>query len=230
MRSRPCSASVRIVSWWPRADRILVAPCAVDPIDPQAPEERPSDLPKGRPFLLMVGPGGANKNALGALEGFARYLADYPHDTETLFVLAGSLRYQAETINTILAENAFLRQRVLCLGYVSNAQRHYLYRRARMLIYPSRYEGFGIPPLEAMSYGIPALVADIPVLREVTDDAALRFPLDQPEALAEAIHHLNADETLRQTLITRGQARVNAYSWERSGRASLEALLALGTR
>ena len=84
-----------------------------------------------------------------------------------------------------------------------------------------------MPALEAMSHDLPVIVSDIPVLKEVTQDAALHVPIGQPEQLAQVMARLNEDEALRRCLIDKGRQRLNAYSWRESAQITLNALLAL---
>ena len=212
-----------------RPEQVVVAPCAVDRPDMTVQGERPKALAAGRPFFLMVNMGRAYKNWQDVVAAFALYLEAHPHDKETVLVLAGELRGETEKIAAALAVSP-VQERILSLGYLSEAELHYLYCHARMALFPSRYEGFGIPALEAMAYDLPIIVSDIPVLKEVTADAALHVPLDRPEVLAEAMDCLNSDSALRASLVQRGQARLEAYSWRDSGRKTLDALTALGNR
>jgi glycosyltransferase involved in cell wall biosynthesis len=84
---------------------------------------------------------------------------------------------------------------------------------------PSRYEGFGFPPLEAMARACPVLASDIPALREVSGDGALLLPLDDVDAWADAILRVARDGELRSDLRARGAARVARYSWDTTARA-----------
>ncbi|MDX6397163.1 MAG: hypothetical protein QOJ43_571 [Gaiellaceae bacterium] len=93
-----------------------------------------------------------------------------------------------------------------------------LYRQATGLLLPSRYEGFGFTPLEAMSRGCPVLASDIPALREVAGAGAMLLPLDDEEAWAAAIRSIDSDRELRQSLRQRGEDCVSRYSWEATAR------------
>ncbi|NJK36212.1 MAG: glycosyltransferase family 4 protein [Oscillatoriales cyanobacterium SM2_2_1] len=120
----------------------------------------------------------------------------------------------------------------LPLGAVDDATLRALFARALGFIYPSRYEGFGLPPLEAMSCGCPVIASDIPALRETCGGAALYFHPDRPDELLNAIHRLHHDPMLRPTLIAAGYARASNYSWHHSAqtlwRAIARRTLAMG--
>lgn len=209
------------------ADRIVVASCAVDRPDPEASAERPAAVPQGASFVLMVNPGGANKNWRDALAGFARFARGADGGGSTLLVLAGGLATERERIGEAIAADPVLADRVVCPGYVSDEELRWLYRHARLALYPSRYEGFGIPVLEAFAHGVPLIAADIPVLREVAGSAAQFVALGDHAGMAAAIDRLLADGPLRAGLVARGHARVDAYSWRDSAATALQALLEL---
>ena len=99
------------------------------------------------------------------------------------------------------------------VGYVSDAQLKALYGAATCFIFPSFYEGFGLPPLEAMASGCPVICSDAAVLAEVCGDAALYFRAASAEELAGQLQRLLNDETLRLALIERAASRVQRYSW-----------------
>ncbi|MGQ0805384.1 MAG: glycosyltransferase family 4 protein, partial [Actinomycetota bacterium] len=106
--------------------------------------------------------------------------------------------------------------RIHRLGYVSEADRRDLVAGAALFAYPSHYEGFGHPPLEAMAAGIPVVAGDAGALPEVLGDAAMLIDPDDEAALADALVAGLDDETLRAELAARGRERVTRYSWERA--------------
>jgi glycosyltransferase involved in cell wall biosynthesis len=109
------------------------------------------------------------------------------------------------------------RARIRRLGYVADDRRRDLLAGARVLAYPSKYEGFGFPPLEAMSVGVPVVSTRAGALPEVTGDAALLVDPDDRDALAEALHQVLDDDRLRATLVERGHARAAEFSWSAAG-------------
>ena len=113
---------------------------------------------------------------------------------------------------------------LLRIGYVSDAQLTALYQHAECFVFPSFYEGFGIPPLEAMACGCPVIASTAPAVREVCGDAALYFDPARPEQLADAFRRLFADAALRARLRTAGTQRTQHYSWDASAALNLAAI------
>lgn len=101
-------------------------------------------------------------------------------------------------------------------GYATNEELAALFRHALLLAFPSHYEGFGLPVLEAFAAGTPVVASDLPVLREVAGDAALFAPPDRPEAWADQMRRIATDPELRRTLAARGRDRAPDFSWHRS--------------
>jgi glycosyltransferase involved in cell wall biosynthesis len=111
------------------------------------------------------------------------------------------------------------------LGYVPDADLPVLYGAARALIHPALHEGFGLPPLEAMSCGTPVIASNRTAIPEVVGDAALLIDPTNPESLLEALRTVN-DESIRELLVAKGLERAQLFSWERS--ADLMVHLILG--
>jgi len=113
-------------------------------------------------------------------------------------------------------QNISFPDRFRCLKYVKDGELRALYENAAALVYPSLYEGFGMPPLEAMTCGCPVLVSDIPPHREVCDDAALYCDPRNIDDIAEKIHRIMNDGDGRRRLIERGHKRAARFTWEQS--------------
>jgi glycosyltransferase involved in cell wall biosynthesis len=110
---------------------------------------------------------------------------------------------------------------VVFTGYVPPGDLPALYAGAACFVFPSVYEGFGLPVLEAMAAGAPVVASRVGAIPEVAGDAALLVDAAQPAALAEAIEAVLADRGLRAQLVERGRARARAFSWEATARRTL---------
>lgn len=168
-------------------------------------------------FFLFVGSPVPNKNLGTAIAAFARL-----GEPGVCFVIVGAVD-----------EAVFGRERqalppgVVMAGRLSDAQVAALLREARALVFPSRYEGFGIPPLEAMLQRCPVIASDIPPVREVCADAALYFDPASPEALCRRMRQALADPAALHALAQRGEERVRLFSWQRSAQRLLDTLAAM---
>lgn len=130
-------------------------------------------------------------------------------------------------------EEIGLTSQVRLLGYVEKRDMPLLYRGARFLIFPSLYEGFGVPLLEAMASDCPVVCSHVACMPEVVGDAALLFDPHDPAAIADAMHQILTNEGLRRTLVQAGRERCRQFSWERTARETLKVLeeaASLGTR
>ena len=111
-----------------------------------------------------------------------------------------------------------LHKHVRFFGFVPDQTLAALYRLAAVFVFPSLYEGFGLPPLEAMASGTPVITSNVSSLPEVVGDAAVLIDPYDPEAIADAMRRVLTDEALRQQLKERGQVRARQFSWDRSVR------------
>jgi glycosyltransferase involved in cell wall biosynthesis len=102
------------------------------------------------------------------------------------------------------------------LGMISEEEKLALLRASDVLPFPSRYEGFGLPVVEAMAAGTPALVSDIPVMQEIAEDAAVRLPPDDDDAWADALEKVATDPGYRAGVVARGTLRARDFSWEKT--------------
>jgi glycosyltransferase involved in cell wall biosynthesis len=109
-----------------------------------------------------------------------------------------------------------LHKYVRFLGFVPDETLAVLYRLASVFVFPSLYEGFGLPPLEAMASGTPVVASNVSSLPEVAGDAALLVDPEDPEAIAGAVYLLLTDRTLREELRQRGLVRARTFTWGES--------------
>ena len=164
-------------------------------------------------YVLALGTVEPRKNLPNLVRAFDVVAAS---DPDLVLVVAGPDGWGVDEFNETVA-SARHGDRVRRLGYVEDPERRHLLAGATVLAYPSIYEGFGHPPLEAMQIGIPVVASNAGALPEVLDDAALLPDPSDVDAIADALKGVLVDETLRDRLITRGHERVARYTWERAG-------------
>jgi glycosyltransferase involved in cell wall biosynthesis len=114
------------------------------------------------------------------------------------------------------------RQRVLTVGHLSEAQLRAAMQSASVLAYPSQFEGFGLPPLEAMASGVPVVAADTEAVRESCGNAALYAPSDNPEQWAAVLHNVLTDEEKAGELREIGRRRSAEFTWQRCAEQTLD--------
>lgn len=179
-----------------------------------------------RPFLLYVGGIDIRKNIVGLLQSYYQVKSIHP-DLRLLmigkeFELTARLRDQGwfEVLDT----NPDFAHDVLLPGFVDDDDLWYLYGQARALVFPSRYEGFGLPILEAMRAGCPVIAYNNSSLPEVGRNAA--YFVKDGDSLTPAINDILDDDALRQRLIMRGKTQVRKFSWETTASKTMHILLA----
>ena len=138
-------------------------------------------------------------------------------------VLAGAPGWLSDKLMADI-EGMGLGDRLHLLGYVADDDLPALLQGARFFCYPSLFEGFGLPVLEAQSYGVPVMTSTNSSLPEVAGDAALLVDPTDVDAIAAAMLRLSQDEALRQQLIEAGYANVRRFSWEKAARETLAVL------
>jgi glycosyltransferase involved in cell wall biosynthesis len=202
------AAQVRDLLGFP-GERIRVIPhgISMSPSDGGAGTQREK-------LVLFVGAIQRRKNVGALIEAFSAMPADWR------LVLAGAPSgYGAEEILQGL-EASPARSRIVVSGYVPKDELARLYRRASIFAFPSLAEGFGMPVLDAMAYGVPVLTSNSSALREVAGDAAVLVDPHFTDDIAQGLQRLAKDDSLRSDLIRRGLARAEAFSWKRSCEAT----------
>lgn len=178
-----------------------------------------ADLPVDPPYILFVGAVRPHKNVATLVEGFQAYRRQT--DEPVSLVIAGNPEpgHLAE-LEGVVSER--FREDVHFLGHVDEDVVASLYDAADLFVFPSLYEGFGLPPLEAMSYGTPVVASNRASIPEVVGEAAVLFEATDPADLADAITTVLNDVERRNRLIERGHDRVRQFSWRRTAEETLE--------
>lgn len=170
-------------------------------------------------FILYVGTLEPRKNLTTLLEAFALLQRRIP---SIPLLIGGGKGWMYEPIFARL-DQLQLRDRVKFVGYIPEEELPLWYAAATVFVFPSIYEGFGMPPLEAMACGTPVITSNTSSLPEVVGDAGLMVNPTDTQALAEAIYQLLTDPDLRNELRTRGLARSKHFSWAKTAAATLAA-------
>jgi glycosyltransferase involved in cell wall biosynthesis len=205
-------------------DKVRVVPLGVEPtFAPLEPDQARRLVAErhglAEAYLLFVGTLEPRKNLRALVEAYAelrRRRADLP-----LLAIAGAEGWWYDDLYR-LVQRAGLAHRVRFLGRVADAELPALYSAATVFVYPSLYEGFGLPPLEALACGAPVVCADRSSLPEVVGDAALLVAPTDVRALAGALERLLDDEPLRRELRARGLARAARFTWARTAAETLQ--------
>jgi len=172
-----------------------------------------------RPYLLYVGNAYPHKN----LERLILVFKDLVKTDDLQLVLVGKLDYFYRRLVELAQQNglrAKLAKKVIFTGFVTDAELEVLYQRALVYVFPSLYEGFGLPPLEAMSRSCPVVSSDRASLPEILGPAALYFNPESTSEMLRQIKQLCNDEVLRQNLITAGQRHIKRYDWHETALAT----------
>jgi glycosyltransferase involved in cell wall biosynthesis len=190
------------------------------PLAFEATEGERRRLGVGDDFLLAVGTVEPRKNLPALVRAFEEVARANPSGRLQL-VVAGNRGWLSGPLFEGLERSPF-RDRVLFTGYVADETLRALYSSCRAFVYPSLYEGFGLPPLEAMACGAPVVASRISSLMEVTGGAALLFDPKDSGELARLLLRLLGDEGARRELSAAGLRRASEFSWGRTARETLE--------
>jgi glycosyltransferase involved in cell wall biosynthesis len=210
-----------------RPEKIRVIPHGVDtamcPARAEAQTEVLGRLGITPPYLFTIGTIQPRKN-FGRLAAAFGLLAKngWPHR----LVIAGKRGWLSDFVENELRASG-MADRIIYLGYADAKDLPALYSGADAFVFPSLYEGFGLPVLEAMSCGTPVVTSDSSALPEVSGEAALLVPPTDPRAIARAIESILESDTRRKELVHRGFKRVEQFSWSSTAQQTLDLLRGL---
>ena len=175
-----------------------------------------------RPFILSLSTLEPRKNFTGLIEAYARLIGErkIPHK----LVIAGGKGWLYEEIFAA-AQRPGLEGRVIFPGFVDDEDLPALYSLADLFAFPSLYEGFGLPPLEAMACGVPVITSNLSSLPEIVGRAGIMLEPDDTEGLAEAMGEALQDEALRRRMIAEGLEQAKKFTWEEAAEKLLETYL-----
>jgi glycosyltransferase involved in cell wall biosynthesis len=169
--------------------------------------------PQAGRYILAVSSMDPRKNFVRLVEAFN----GIKDKSVKLYIIGMSFKaFNTPDLQKLIGENVHLP------GYIPDEKLQMMYQNALLSVYPSLYEGFGLPPLESMTYGCPAVNSDIPALREVSGDAALYVDPYDVEDIRMKIEQLLVDEPLRKELQLKGLKQITKYSWDKSAEQVFE--------
>jgi glycosyltransferase involved in cell wall biosynthesis len=207
------------------ADRVVAIPYAVSPVFRPIARETAKEFVRARfglpePFAIMVSDVQIRKNQAGLVRAFAHMLRAHPELPHHLVLVGQQTAYAAKV--RAAAESEGISPRVHFTGFVSDDELLQLYGACDLFAFPSFYEGFGIPILEAMACGRAVACSRTSAMLEVADGAALVFDPASTEDVARAMSDLLLDAELRMRMERLGLQRAAQFSWEQSARKTLE--------
>ena len=171
-------------------------------------------IPPDVPYVLSLATLEIRKNLDQVVNAFVRFL-EQNETSDMHLVLSGMSGWKLEKLNAALAAASKWRHRIVLTGFVDDADLSALYSDAMCFVYLSRYEGFGLPPLEAMACGTPVICSNNSSLPEVVADAGLMIDADDVEGVVRAIHDIASSDVYRSRLALAGRERAQLFSWDR---------------
>lgn len=175
---------------------------------------------ENKKYILYVGSASPRKNLINLIQAFAMIKSDVPHK----LALVGPKSQEEMRTLLELIRGCNVEERVSLINYVPYQDLPALFCGATVFVYPSLYEGFGLPVLEAMACGVPIIASDTTSIPEVTEDAALLVDPTEPRAIADACRTILADDGLRSILSLRGRMQAEKFSWNRAAAQILDIL------
>jgi len=205
-------------------DKVVVVPNAAAPEFRPISREAAAATVRERfgiptPFVLSVGDLQPRKNQIGLIKAFARLVRAYPQLKHRL-VLAGKETWFAGRVREAARESG-VEERIQFFGFVSDADLLQLYNACELFVFPSFYEGFGLPALEAMACGRAVVCANTTALPEVVDGAAIVFDPYVVDEIVRALADLLLDSELRSRMERLGLARAAHFSWQKTAEGTL---------
>jgi len=209
-----------IVRYYPFVqNKIVVTPGAAGPVATTQPDYLKAEkYTQDRKFILSVGSVQPRKNILRLIQAYI--LLRQREATNARLIIVGRSGWQGSQIQK-LALNSPYADDIIFTGYLDDAVLAALYRKCAVFVYPSLYEGFGLPVLEAMACGAPVITSNLSSLPEIAGDAALFVDPYSVAQISAAINQVLSNDALREELIFRGLRRASRYSWERTVQETL---------
>jgi glycosyltransferase involved in cell wall biosynthesis len=181
-------------------------------------------------FILFLGTIEPRKNITGIIRAYdaLQKKATEEKNDELLryrLVIAGSPGWLGEGIFKEINQSKF-KEKIILPGFISDDDKAYVYNLSSLFIYPSFFEGFGFPPLEAMQCGVPVITANSSSLPEVCAESAILIDVDRTDEISEAMYQILSNKVLREKLSENGLKKAQEFSWEKTAKKTLEIFFA----
>src|SRR3989338_10116494 len=178
-------------------------------------------------FILSLATFEPRKNILALIQSYeALQRLSHPVMDKYMLVIAGIEGWKCEEVFEAIARSPY-RDKIILTGFIADSDKVALYNLASVFVYPSLYEGFGFPPLEAMACGVPVIVSHSSSLPEIVGDAGILVDPYQPDELLQALRQVLMDQELADTLRKRSEARAKLFSWEKTVKETLSVFRSL---
>lgn len=202
-------------------NKIKVIYSGIDERCQKLPIKKKLNLPEK--FILYLGTIEPRKNVDGIIRAYGELKKTNPDLANVQLLIAGERGWKSKKIYQEWEKSEF-KNDIQFLGYVGAEEKVSLYNSASVFIYPSFYEGFGFPPLEAMACGCPVITSHVSSLPEVVSDAAITVNPYDINNLAQALNNVLTDENLKNKLITRGLEQAKKFNWQKTAQEYLKIL------
>lgn len=172
-------------------------------------------------YLLFIGTLEPRKNLITLIRAYKKFLAAEAQNANIPLVIAGTKGYKSSLLFDEVKELGMKKSQFRYLGYVTHNEKIELLRHARAFVFPTLYEGFGIPVLEAMAAGTPIISSNVSSIPEIAGSAGILLDPEDENSLAEAMRSVVQDDKLYQTLRKKGLEQAKHFSWERSAKETI---------
>ena len=173
-------------------------------------------------FIFYFGTIEPRKNIIALIKAFERCASQFQNEDLRL-VIAGRLGWLFKDIIKTARTSKF-KEKIIFTGFIDDVDKPYIYNLAKIFVYPSFFEGFGFPPLEAMASGVPTITSNASSLPEIVGDAGIMIDPYKIDELAAAMEFVLSDAALRRELVRKGLERTKQFSWEKTARETLRVL------
>jgi glycosyltransferase involved in cell wall biosynthesis len=174
------------------------------------------------PYILSLSTLEPRKNIVHTIRCFLNLIQQEKLSNLTL-VLAGTKGWNYDSIFAEISDNSSLKDRVILTGFVADEDLASLYSSALAFVYPSFYEGFGLPPLEAMQCGVPVITSNTSSLPEVVGEAGIMLDPQDSDGLSQSILNLYSQPALRDTMAQQSLSQAQKFSWENCAKQTVAA-------